>query len=119
VPGGVFLFEDRSVIWHRVSDTRSRFRYFRSRCYAEGLSKALVTRSVGATKGLSEERAYTWGALRVGVARGLAEARRGDTAGLRRAAAIVTGLTWTVAGYGVGTARSSRTAASLTGRSAP
>lgn len=110
VPGGVFLFEDRSVIWHRVPDARSRFRYFRSRCYAEGLSKALVARSVGAAKGLSEERAYTWGALRVGVARGLDDARHGDATGLRRAGAIVAGLTWTVAGYGVGALRSGRTA---------
>lgn len=112
VPGGVFLFEDRSVIWHRVSDTRARFRYFRSRCYAEGLSKALVTRSVGAAKGLSEERAYTWGALRAGVVRGVDDARHGDATGLRRAGAILAGLTWTVAGYGVGTVRGSSVGAS-------
>lgn len=108
IPGGVFLYEDRSVIWHRVSDTRSRFRYFRTRCYAEGLSKALVTRSVGVARGLSAEREYTWGALRTGVARGLAETRRGDASGLRRAGAIVAGLGWAAAGYGIGIARAAR-----------
>ncbi|HEY1969870.1 MAG TPA: glycosyltransferase family 2 protein [Pseudonocardia sp.] len=102
-PGSVFLFDARSVIWHWVPEARSRFSYFRSRCYAEGLSKAQVTRSVGVAAGLSAERRYTAVTLRRGVTRGLLRGVRGDTAGLARSAAIIVGLLWASAGYAVGT----------------
>lgn len=104
-PGSVLLFEPGAVIGHKVSAQRATFGYFRSRCYAEGLSKALVTGSVGAADGLSSERAYTLRTLPLGVLRGLGQALRGDLAGLGRAAAIVVGLTWTVWGYLVGSVR--------------
>lgn len=58
MPGTVLLYDNRAKIWHRVAAERSRFAYYRSRCYAEGLSKAMVTRSVGANDGLSSERHY-------------------------------------------------------------
>ena len=51
-----------------------RFSYFRSRCYAEGLSKALVTASVGVADGLATERRYTTRVLPLGVAHGVADA---------------------------------------------
>lgn len=102
-PGSVFLFDARAVIWHRVPAVRSLFSYFRSRCYAEGLSKAMVTRSVGIGAGLSAERRYAGVTLRRGVGRAVAETLRGDHAGLARAGAITAGLLWTTAGYGVGT----------------
>jgi glycosyltransferase involved in cell wall biosynthesis len=101
-PGSVFLFDARAVIWHRVPAFRSRFAYFRSRCYAEGLSKALVTRSVGVAAGLSAERSYTAVTLRRGVTRGLLRGVRGDAAGPARSAAIVVGLLYASTGYAVG-----------------
>ena len=58
-PDWTFVFEPRAVIWHRVPAARERLDYFRSRCFAEGLSKAAVTRSVGIADGLSAERRYT------------------------------------------------------------
>jgi GT2 family glycosyltransferase len=100
--GAVLFFDDRATIWHRVGQERHRFAYFRSRCYAEGLSKAMVTRAVGAADGLSSERQYAIRALTRGIVRGLAGAVRGDGAGLGRSAAIVAGLTSAVIGYGVG-----------------
>ena len=102
IPGAILLFDDRAAISHRVPAERSRFSYFRSRCYAEGLSKAMVTRAVGAGDGLSSERRYSSVTLPRGVARGLAEALRGNRAGLARAGAIMTGLTSATAGYAVG-----------------
>ena len=93
------------MIWHLVPADRSRFSYFRARCYAEGLSKALVTASVGAGDGLSSERRYTTRTLPSGVAAGLADAFRGDVSGLTRAGAITAGLTATVAGYAAGSVR--------------
>ncbi|MDQ4104541.1 MAG: glycosyltransferase [Actinomycetota bacterium] len=104
-PGSTFVFDARAVIWHRVPATRSRFSYFRSRCYAEGLSKAHVTRSVGVRDGLSAERSYTAVTLRRGVSRGLAGALRGDPSALFRAAAITVGLLSATAGYAVGAVR--------------
>ncbi|GII03972.1 glycosyltransferase family 2 protein [Planobispora takensis] len=104
-PGSVMLFEPAAVIGHKVSAARSRFSYFRSRCYAEGLSKALVTQSVGAGDGLASERAHALKALPLGALRGVGEALRGDPSGLGRAAAIVIGLAWTTWGYVVGSLR--------------
>ena len=101
-PGSVLLFDNRAVIWHKVPAARSRFSYFLSRCYAEGLSKAMVTRMVGMRDGLSAERSYSSKALPTGVARGAAAAVHGDPAGLGRSAAIVTGLGAAGAGYCTG-----------------
>jgi glucosyl-dolichyl phosphate glucuronosyltransferase len=99
LPGAVFLFEPRAVIGHRVPAPRERFAYFRARCYAEGLSKAAVTRSVGVADGLSVERGYAAVTLRRGVLRGLGDAVRGDLSGLGRSGAISAGLLAAVTGY--------------------
>lgn len=104
LPGSVLLFDNRAVIWHLIPAARTRFSYFRSRCYAEGLSKALVTASVGSGDGLSSERHYTTSTLPRGVGRGLADLLRGHPAGAGRAAAIVIGLAETTAGYLAGLA---------------
>ncbi|MFF5208978.1 glycosyltransferase family 2 protein [Streptosporangium sp. NPDC000396] len=104
-PGAVMLFEPGAVIGHKVSAQRAGFAYFRSRCYAEGLSKALVASNVGAGDGLSSERAYVVRTLPLGVLRGVGDALRGDLPGLGRASAIVVGLAWTTWGYLMGTAR--------------
>ncbi|WP_217708108.1 glycosyltransferase family 2 protein [Nonomuraea rhodomycinica] len=104
-PGSVMLYEPRAVIGHKVSAQRERFAYFRSRCYAEGLSKALVTREVGTQDGLASERAHALKTLPLGALRGLGEAVRGDVGGLGRSVAIVVGLAWTTWGYVVGSAR--------------
>lgn len=106
VPGAVLLIDDRAVIHHRVPAARERFGYFRSRCYAEGLSKALVTRSVGVGAGLATERDYTARVLPAGVARGLRDMALGRAGGARRAAAILAGVAVTAAGYAVGSLRS-------------
>ncbi|WP_405619654.1 glycosyltransferase [Streptomyces sp. NBC_01511] len=111
LPHAVLLIDDRAVIHHKVPRSRTRFGYFRTRAYAEGLSKALVARSVGAGKGLESERRYTTRVLPAGVARGLRDAVRGPgrgRGGAARAGAIVAGVLTTAAGYLVGTARARR-----------
>ncbi|MGQ4513912.1 glycosyltransferase [Streptomyces sp. DW26H14] len=105
VPGAVILVDDRSVIHHKVPPARERFSYFRARAYAEGLSKALVARSVGAAKGLESERRYTTRVLPAGIVRGLRDAALGRPGGARRAAAIVVGVLTTAGGYAVGRIR--------------
>lgn len=103
-PGGVFLHDDRAAVIHRVPADRQTFSYFRTRCYAEGLSKALVTRSVGTESGLASEWSYSTVTLPMGVLRGLRRALSGDTSGLLNAGAIIIGLACTTAGYVVGVA---------------
>jgi glucosyl-dolichyl phosphate glucuronosyltransferase len=114
LPGTILLFDDRATIWHRVTAERCRFAYYRSRCYAEGLSKAMVTRSVGPNDGLSSERHYTTRTLPRGVVSGLAETIHGDRTGLSRAAAIIAGLASTSAGYAVGRLSGSQRAGGIT-----
>lgn len=105
-PEGVILFDPRASVRHAVPAQRAGWRYFASRCYAEGLSKALVAHFAGAGDGLSSERTYTLRTLPRGVFRGLSDALlRADVGGLGRAAAIIAGLSVTTAGYLVGTRR--------------
>ncbi|GAA4782819.1 hypothetical protein GCM10023220_01800 [Streptomyces ziwulingensis] len=104
-PDAVLLIDDRAVIHHRVPAPRERFRYFRARAYAEGLSKALVARSVGAEKGLESERRYATRVLPAGVARGLRDAVLARPGGAGRAGAIVAGVCTAAGGYVLGSVR--------------
>ena len=107
-PEAILLIDDRAVIHHRVPEAREHFAYFRTRTYAEGLSKALVARSVGADKGLESERRYTTRVLPAGVARGLRDMLLARPGGAGRAAAIVTGVVTAAGGYVLGSVRARR-----------
>ena len=93
------VFDPDLDVHHRVSPDRREFSYFRTRCWSEGLSKAVVARNVGAADGLASERTYTTRVLPLGVLRGIGQGLRGRWAGFQRAGAIVLGLAWTTAGY--------------------
>jgi hypothetical protein len=102
-PDRIMLYEPNARIYHRVPASRARWKYFLERCYSEGLSKAIVSKVVGAQDGLSSEWKYSLLTLPSGVMRGIGDAVAGrDGAGLARAGAIVTGLTITTTGYLVG-----------------
>lgn len=88
-----------AVVRHRVSDDRHTVRYFLSRCYWEGVSKAVVSAAVGSQDALESERAYTTKVLPRAFGRGLADVFRGRPAGVLRSAAIVAGLACTTAGF--------------------
>ncbi|MFC0448297.1 glycosyltransferase family 2 protein [Rhodococcus jostii] len=100
-PGAQLLFDPAMKVAHRVSDDRTTFRYFLSRCFHEGMSKALVSDLVGAGDALSSERAYTARVLPRAVVTGIASPRNG---GLARAGTVVAGLLVTTAGYARGVA---------------
>ena len=102
-PSKALLYEPRARVQHRVPARRARWSYFRARCYAEGLSKALVAQAVGAGDGLASERTYTVRTLPRAVIRGVADSLRGDPSALPRVGAIVAGLALTTAGYLMGT----------------
>ena len=101
-PGSVILFDPRALVHHHVPGSRGTWAYFRSRCYAEGLSKAAVAALVGASEGLASERAYTTRTLPRGVVNGIAAGVRGEAGGFGRAAAIVAGVSLATVGYGLG-----------------
>lgn len=99
-PKGMFIYEPRSVVHAKVPASRAQWRYFCKRCYAEGRSKARVSRLVGAKDGLASERKHAFRTLPQGVLRGIGDAVfRRDLTGLARAVAIVAGLAVTVTGY--------------------
>ena len=105
-PLKIFLYEPRASVYHCIPPVRARWRYFRSRCFAEGLSKAAMTHYVGAKDGLATERAYVYQTLPHGILRGIAEVLfRFDLSGLLRAGAIIAGLTFTMSGYCTGRIR--------------
>ena len=102
-PGRFVVYDPSARVSHNVPASRSRWRYFVSRCYAEGRSKAAVARLVGSHDGLSSELRYSTRVLPAGLARGLRDAFvRGDAGGLGRAAAIVLGLAVTTVGFVAG-----------------
>jgi glycosyltransferase involved in cell wall biosynthesis len=98
-PDGVILHLPDARVGHRVPVERASWAYFRARCWAEGVSKALVAKRAGAGRALASERAYTLTTLPAGVLRGLVDCLRGDLSGLLRAGAILAGLGITTAGY--------------------
>jgi GT2 family glycosyltransferase len=98
-PGAVLVMEHRAKVWHYVPDSRCRFSYFLSRCYAEGVSKAQVANSVGNSDGLSTEHSYVIRTLPLGVVKGIVDLFGGDPAGLGRAGSIIVGFSVTAAGY--------------------
>jgi O-antigen biosynthesis protein len=99
MPGARVWYEPAAVVWHRVPATRSTWKYFRSRCVAEGRSKARVVRSVGQAAALASERDYLRRALPRALAADVRTTLAGDAAGLRRAGAIVAGTLLTGVGY--------------------
>jgi GT2 family glycosyltransferase len=100
--GSRLVYEPAAVVHHRVTDDRAAWRYFCSRCFAEGISKALVSRRVGARDALETERRYVRSVLPRAIVRGLDPRRRHRSAGVARAGAIVAGLVLAGAGYARG-----------------
>ncbi len=99
-PQNHFLYQPDARVRHRVPASRANWQYFLARCYAEGLSKAQVSRQVGSADALASERAYTGRTLPLGVWRGLADLLcQRSLSGLARAGAIVLGLTAAATGY--------------------
>jgi GT2 family glycosyltransferase len=87
------VFEPRAEVDHRVSHDRVEWAYLRRRSWAEGLSKAAVAQLVGSDDALSTERDYVAKVLPTAVLRELRQRH------VASAAAVVTALACTTAGY--------------------
>ena len=101
-PGARLVFDPGLNVFRRVSPLHRGFKYFRSRCWSEGKSKARIAREVGTRFGLAAEGIYGTKVLPMGVLRGMGEGMRGQLNGFRRAGAIALGAIWTTAGYARG-----------------
>ncbi len=99
-PGSRVVYEPAALVNHHVPAERGTWRYMLARSWAEGISKAQVSRVVGHKRALGPERRYVRQVLPRAVYAGIRGWTRGnDPAGLSRAGAIIAVLACTAAGY--------------------
>ena len=101
--GGVILYDPDSIVRHHVPPDRRGWRYFLSRCYSEGLSKARVSRLVGSDDALASERRHVRQVLVAATLRDVRSAvLRLDSAAAHRAVRTPCGVLAAVLGYARG-----------------
>lgn len=98
------VYNPASLVHHHVSADRGTIRYFLSRGWNEGRSKAVVSSRTGADEALESERRYVTTTLPQGVLRGL----RRPISGWSQSVMIVAGLAATGLGYVTGLLRRDR-----------
>lgn len=108
-PEAELRYQPTAGVSHRVPEGRTNWAYFRARCYAEGLSKAVVAQHTGRGPALASERRY----LRSVVPRGMLRAVRPGGGGPGELAALALGVTATVTGYTTGRIRQDATVGRL------
>ncbi|MBC7518331.1 MAG: glycosyltransferase family 2 protein [Microbacteriaceae bacterium] len=69
------IFEPTSRVSHRVTPDRLTWRYLRRRSFFEGISKAALSHSLGASDALSSERSYSTRVLPRGALREIIQGR--------------------------------------------
>lgn len=107
-PDSVHVYEPTARVLHAVPASRSTWSYFRSRCYAEGLSKARVSCIATAKQALSTERRYLGSTVPRALLRNVGHAFRGRPSAMIAAFALVVGVVITGLGYTVGRAQLAR-----------
>ena len=55
-PDGVYLYEPKALVLRHVPRSRTTWSYYRSRCYSEGLSKAVARGLVGPEWRMSSQK---------------------------------------------------------------
>jgi glycosyltransferase involved in cell wall biosynthesis len=93
------IYEPSAIVHHLVPQERLTLNYFFSRCFAEGISKAQISKLTGANDGLASERRHAFRVLPKGVVNGLRDVViENNVQGLFRATLIVIGLFTTTLG---------------------
>jgi GT2 family glycosyltransferase len=99
-PGTRIVLNPAARVTHHVTAERTRVRYFLSRCYHEGRSKALLSGTLGAQDSLASERAYVGSVLPLALLAGLRDTiRNRNLAGVGSSLAILAGLGGAALGY--------------------
>ncbi|HEV7526656.1 MAG TPA: glycosyltransferase family 2 protein [Acidimicrobiia bacterium] len=102
IPGAIVKYDPSIAITHHVTGERRTSRYFFRRCWAEGYSKAQISRTVGARDATQSERAYALRTLPRGIVAGIASIfGRSDRSGAARAAMIIGGGVTTATSYSI------------------
>ena len=107
-PRAVIRYEPAAAVGHHVTAQRATWSYFRARCFAEGLSKASVSRHVGKRRALASERSYLCSTIPAALLRTVWPGRQRTR--LPAALAVASGVAVTVCGYAIGLARTVSTA---------
>jgi hypothetical protein len=97
-PDERFVMAREAVVHHLVPAWRLTWRYFLTRCWAEGISKAAVSSLVGSASGLAAERHYMVRSLPRSVVQSLRLLPRHPGSAVGQVAAVVAGTTCAVAG---------------------
>jgi glycosyltransferase involved in cell wall biosynthesis len=97
-PDEQFVLARAAIVHHRVPASRLTWHYFWTRCWAEGLSKALVSSLVGSRSGLASERRHIMRSLPQEFGRSLRMAPRHPFSAAARSMLIVAGTAFAVAG---------------------
>lgn len=92
-PDSRIVFDPASIVRHRVTPQRATWAYLRRRSFGEGVSKAVLSRSLGAGDSLASESSYTVRILPRAVLRELLHGRPAGSA------AILLSLAAAAAGY--------------------
>ncbi|MGD9804932.1 MAG: glycosyltransferase [Hyphomicrobiaceae bacterium] len=97
---GRFVCDPASSVGHKVPSTRLTLSYFVKRCYAEGLSKAQLTRLLPDSGALATEKSFASQVLLRSFFRELTSVvTRGHISGVARAGAIGVGFASAAGGY--------------------
>lgn len=103
--GARILFEPAAVVSHRVSADRMNWSYLRRRSWAEGVSKAAISRLIGVDDALSTERRYVTHVLPAALTRQLSHIATGHGRAAAGAIGIASTVMLAASGYAHGTIR--------------
>lgn len=99
-PDRQIIYTPEAKVLHNVPGERTKFKYFISRCYSEGISKAAVSKLVGSKDSLDSEWNYVLHDLPKGIVSDIKDSFVDKNfEGFLRAGAIITGLLVTTYGY--------------------
>lgn len=102
-PDRTIVHAPSAVVRHSVAAHRETWSYFLRRCYAEGISKAILARSVGSSQALESERRYTRSILpRAAVGAAVDAVRLRQPELVLRSMAVILGFAATASGFGWG-----------------
>ena len=102
---GVYLYEPKALVRRHVPCSRTTWSYYRSRCYAEGLSKAVVRDLAGPEWTMSSEKSFLRSIIPRAIGRNLVKALRGQPSGIAGVMALTGGVLINGIGYSVGRIR--------------
>jgi GT2 family glycosyltransferase len=99
-PCARIIYEPQAVVYHHVDQSRATLHYFLRRSFAEGCSKARVSRLSGASAALSSERSYVRHTIIRAMRRELRDVlRSGSKDSMMRVVALSLGTLTASAGY--------------------